>query len=190
MPGHSPGIALPYDPELARQLLAEAGYAGGRGFPPVDAFVWTQWYADMLEYLQVQWLENLGVEIGRLTVDLETYRQKHLEGQKQQPHLFLNGWIADYPDPHNFLSFWGLTGIQRHWGSAAYEGLMEKARQATDQAERMVLYQQADSLLVEEAVVMPLTYGRSHRLIKPWVARYPITAMGDRWWKDVVIEPH
>ncbi len=37
MPGHVPNIALPYAPERARQLLAEAGYAGGRGFPPVYA---------------------------------------------------------------------------------------------------------------------------------------------------------
>jgi oligopeptide transport system substrate-binding protein len=169
---------------------AEAGYAGGRGFPPLDALVWTHWYGGILEHLQVQWLENLGVEIRRQTVDLATYRKEHLEGQRQQPHLFLTGWIADYPHPHDFSSISALASIQRHWGNAAYEGLLEKASRATDQTERMVLYQQADSLLIEQAVVMPLTYGRSRYLIKPWVARYPLTAVGDRFWRDVVIEPH
>src|SRR5690606_14615004 len=39
MPGHSPGIALPHDPDEARRLLAEAGYPGGSDFPPVTLLV-------------------------------------------------------------------------------------------------------------------------------------------------------
>jgi oligopeptide transport system substrate-binding protein len=62
MPGHSPGIALPYDPERARQLLAEAGYPNGDGFPVVDALTF-HGIETSVEYLQTQWRENLGVEI-------------------------------------------------------------------------------------------------------------------------------
>jgi hypothetical protein len=45
-------------------------------------------------------------------------------------------------------------------------------------------------MIVEEAVVMPLTYGRQHLLVKPWVARYPLSPIGHTFWKDVVLEPH
>jgi ABC-type oligopeptide transport system substrate-binding subunit/class 3 adenylate cyclase len=188
MPGHSTEIGLPYDPELARQLLAEAGYAGGRGFPPLNAFVWTRWYAEILKHLQVQWLESLGVEIRRQMVELATFQQEQLESREQQPHLFLNGWVADYPDPHNYLRV-AVHRLPRRWDIVAYERLVEEASRLTDQAERMLLYRQADRMLIEEALIMPLTYGRSHLLVKPWVARYPLTA-ADKFWKDVVIEPH
>jgi hypothetical protein len=45
-------------------------------------------------------------------------------------------------------------------------------------------------MAIEEAVVIPLTYGRVHLLVKPWVCKYPTAAMGGWFWKDVVIEPH
>ncbi|GAG42728.1 unnamed protein product, partial [marine sediment metagenome] len=59
MLGHSPGIALPCDPDRARLLLAEAGYPGGRGFPDVG-FPTDHRRVPHGEYLQAQWRENLG----------------------------------------------------------------------------------------------------------------------------------
>ena len=59
-----------------------------------------------------------------------------------------------------------------------------------DQWERMRLYGQADRILVEEALVLPLVYGRFHLLVKPWVSKLPTSAL-KRWFcKDVIIEPH
>ncbi|NIV21458.1 MAG: hypothetical protein GWN54_12980, partial [Gammaproteobacteria bacterium] len=62
MPAHSPGIGLPYSPERARDLLAEAGYPGGRGFPIVDFVTATGNHA-LGKHLHTQWQENLGVEL-------------------------------------------------------------------------------------------------------------------------------
>ncbi|MGD8462277.1 MAG: hypothetical protein PVI09_00290 [Anaerolineae bacterium] len=70
------------------------------------------------------------------------------------------------------------------------EGLIEQARRVTDQARRMELYQQADRLIIDKAVVLPLTYDRRHMMLKPWVKRYPISALQNWFWKDVVLEPH
>ena len=61
MPGHSPGIGLPYDPDGARQLLAEAGYPKGSGFPVIDSLTARESLRNT--YLQEQWREVLGVEI-------------------------------------------------------------------------------------------------------------------------------
>jgi oligopeptide transport system substrate-binding protein len=69
-----------------------------------------------------------------------------------------------------------------------YERLLEQARQITDQAQRMQLYQQADRILMEEAVIVPLLYLQSHLLLKPWVRRFPTAAIkSPGFWKDVVI---
>ena len=54
----------------------------------------------------------------------------------------------------------------------------------------MRLYQQADKILRDEAVFLPLGYGRSHFLVKPWVTRFPFSPVSWSFWKDVVIEPH
>jgi oligopeptide transport system substrate-binding protein len=187
MPGHSLGIGLPYDPEGARCLLTEAGYPDGQGFPVLDALVRHSPVAvSAIEYPQVQWLENLGVEItwkkmewGRLLDRL--YRET--------PHMWIMGWSADYPDPDNFLrvSSWRVyTG----WQNEAYDGLVEDARRVTDQEERMRMYQQADRILVEEAPILPLLYVRFHLLVKPWMRKYPTSAIKAWFWKDVIIEPH
>jgi len=187
MPGHSPGIGLPYDPEGARQLLAEAGYAGGLGFPPVEAFSYgtSPAYEGRRQTLQAYWQENLGVGIRWRVVDAAAF----YEAQRDQAGLFLLGWIADYPDPHSFLSE-AAPEILRRWGNEAYDRLVAEASRITDQVQRVALYKEADRMLMEEAVIVPLTYGQNHMLVKPWVSRYFVTPMAGLLWKDVVIEPH
>ena len=188
MPGHSAGIGLPYDPERARRLLAEAGYPGGRGFPAVD------WLVPLLprdldsesQYLQAQWRENLGIEIAWETVEVPMFLDRL---EREPPHMSLLPWAADYPDPDNFLRVSPHRRYTR-WRNEAYEGLVEEARRVMDQGERMRLYGEADRLLIEDAAIMPCIYGRWTLLVKPWVRKYPLS--GIRWcfWKDVIIEPH
>ena len=59
-----------------------------------------------------------------------------------------------------------------------------------DQGERMRMYGQADRILVEEAPILPLVYGRFHTLVKPWVKKFPTSPMKVWFWKGVIIEPH
>jgi ABC-type transport system substrate-binding protein len=80
----------------------------------------------------------------------------------------------------------GQTG----WGNETYDRLVEEARRVMDQGERIRLYKQADKILVEEAPVVPMVYGRMHLLMKPWVRNYPVSLIGAGPWKDVIIEPH
>jgi ABC-type oligopeptide transport system substrate-binding subunit/predicted Ser/Thr protein kinase/tetratricopeptide (TPR) repeat protein len=187
MPGHSAGIGLAYEPDRARQLLAEAGYPGGRGFPVVTA--WTDTdpaRVEVIRALQAQWREKLGVEIGWEIFPWAVFLDKLHESR---PHLFCHCWIADYPDPDNFLRVGLAQSYSQHW-NATFDELVERARRSTDQAERMKLYQAADRILIEEAVMMPTTYGRWDLLIKPWVKKHPTSPIQQWFWKDVVIEPH
>jgi ABC-type oligopeptide transport system substrate-binding subunit/class 3 adenylate cyclase len=187
MPGHSTGIGLQYDPKRARQLLAEAGCAEGRGLPAVRGMGphrGLQWLRGVLE---TQWRETLGVEIEWEAMEWTAYLEKlYSEGPAE---LFLLGWEADFPDPDNFLRaspHRSLTG----WHNQAYDQLVEKAASLMDQAKRVRLYRQADTILMEEAPIVPLAYKRAQLLVQPWVRAFPISPIGGESWKDVVIEWH
>ncbi|MDX1438233.1 MAG: ABC transporter substrate-binding protein, partial [Anaerolineales bacterium] len=97
MPGHSPGINSPYDPEAARQALAEAGYPDGKGFPEVDCFVRDDPGHDLASvYLQNQALKVLDVRINCKPVRWGEFYQLM---QQNSPSMWMVSWYADYPDP-------------------------------------------------------------------------------------------
>jgi oligopeptide transport system substrate-binding protein len=185
VPGHSAGIGLPYDPEQAQRLLAEAGYPGGRGFPMVDACA-RERIRPQTENLQAQWRVNLGVDI---PWKIMPWRQYLARLERVPAHIVQFGWMADYPDPDSFLRT-GNTQQRTRWRNEAYDDLVEKARRVLDQDERLRLYAQADKILVEAAAVLPLVYSWSHTLVKPWVRTFPASALNEWLWKDIVIEAH
>jgi ABC-type transport system substrate-binding protein len=187
MPGHAPGIGLPYDPEQARWLLAEAGFRERDHFPSVECLAadWTNLTA-VAEHLADAWWETLGVQV--TWTQLPWGELLDRLWSPEPPHLGMMGWMADYADPDNFLRVaeWRRrTG----WRNQAYDELLMTAERSTDQEQRITLYQQADRLVVEEAVVVPIVYGRSQRLVKPWVRIAP-SALYQHYWKDYIIEPH
>ncbi len=184
MPGHAPGIALPYDPERAGRLLVEAGYPGGRGFPVTRALAFSGIEA-IVEYLRVQWRENLGVEVSCKTVQFGAFETERC---REASHITITALQATYPDPDDFLRGGFLhTG---GWQSTAYRELVEKARRIVDHGKRMKLYREAEKILVTEAPVVPYVHARWGLLVKPWVKRYPVSPLRQWFWKDVIIEPH
>ena len=186
MPGHSPGIALPYDPERARQLLAEVGYSESRRFPTTN-FVTRSFNRVLAQHLCAQWTETLNVEIRWETMHWAEYLDM-FESSSGTPQLWTMGWVSDYLDPDNYLR----VALQRftEWHHEHYFALVEQARRALDQGERMELYTQAERILVQEVPMLPLFYERWPMLLKPWVKKYPTSAAYDLFLKDVVLEPH
>ncbi len=185
MPGHSPDIGLPYDPDRAQSLLAEAGYPEGRGFPALDALAFRAVEA-RTAYLQKQWRQVLGIEVSWQTPRWATFLDQ-LRGARH--HVLCAMWVADYPDPDNFLRV-SRAETWAGWQHEGYDRLVKEARRVMGQAERIRRYRRAEKILVTQAPILPLTYEQEHLLIKPWVTRYPSAASRAVFWKDVVIEPH
>jgi oligopeptide transport system substrate-binding protein len=183
--GYSEGIGLPYDPQQARELLAEAGYPGGRGFPQISAVNFTE-AAQYVESLQVEWKENLGIEISWQILEWGP----HLELiAREPPQVFGLAWGADYPDPDSFLRGSNILSVTS-WQNDVYVNLVEKASCTPNQVERMKLYREADKILIEEASIVPISYFQDQLLVKPWLKKYPVSPFRWLFGKDVILEPH
>jgi oligopeptide transport system substrate-binding protein len=181
IPGHTPGIALPYDPDEARHLLAQAGYPGGEGFPMVDFLApWRR--KDEAQYLQDQWLDVLGVRIDLRFLASSTFWEAK---DNYNYDVIFGGWEADYPDPDNFLRVY-MQNV--NWVDEVYSRLLEEARQSNDQRQRIELYQQAERILIEQIPIMPVYYDLRHYLVKPWI-RFSREFVF-LYFKDVIQEPH
>ncbi len=128
------------------------------------------------------------MKVTRLLPERAIYEERL---EQEPPHMYWSVWLADYPDPDNFLRV-AVNDIQGHtgWRNETYDRLVEEARRVMDQGERMKLYRQADKILIEEAAVMPVLYGRANYMVKPWVKGYLLSPTDTPRWKDIVIEPH
>lgn len=185
IPGHSPGIGLPYNPSQAQKFLAQAGYPGGQGLP--DLTIGDTGSNKAHEYFKTQWLENLNVKVESEFIE----RRKFFSGP-QNTNIFFIAWGLGIPDPDYFLRVC-IRNYFPYWKNEIYDQLLEKAQQTLDQSDRIQLYQAADKSMIEEVVVIPIGYGQWHYLVKPWV-KLPSgghrPCFWPRYWKDIEIEQY
>lgn len=104
--------------------------------------------------------------------------------------MFSLGWIADYPDPQNFLDILFHSQSQNnntHYSNLQVDKLLEQARVEPNEATRFSLYRQAEELIVSEAPWLPLWYSVSRQLVKPYVKDYHPAPIIVPTLKDVYI---
>ena len=167
-----PTNAHAFDPVQAKALLSQAGYDGGVGFPRLKLLYNTQEnHKQVAEMVQEMWKTHLGIEVELVNQEWKVYL-KSLQSQDYQ--LARSGWIGDYHDPMTFLDMW-ITGSGNNntgGGSSTYDGLIERARREPDAAKRMAILSEAETLLLEEAPVLPIKqYARAY-LLNPSVSGF------------------
>ncbi len=144
--------------ERARELLAEAGYPGGEGFPIVEYIYNTgDQHRAIGEALQNIWQTELGVQVTLANQDWSTFMGTRRSGDYS---IARNGGIAGYNDPISFLEMWvsDAGNNDAQYSNAEYDGLIMLAKSSSDPTVRMQALHDAEDILMGEHVVAPIYF--------------------------------
>jgi oligopeptide transport system substrate-binding protein len=144
--------------ETARELLAEAGYPGGEGFPIVEYLYNTSDNHRVIgEALQNMWQTELGVQVTITNQDWAVFLDTRKNGDYS---IARNGWIADYNDPISFLDMWVTGGGNNdaQYANADYDALITQAKTSSEPEIRMQAMHDAEDILLGETVVAPIYF--------------------------------
>lgn len=187
IPGYQTDFQQTFDAEMAQQLLADAGYAGGEGFPVLQLYynsesaasqqIATFWAQNFQQVLSVT-IEPTPIDVAQLQ-SLRTNRDPSLM-------IYIGQWFEDYPHPQNWLSVVfgpGSTRAPLGWDNTEYNDLIREADQLPIE-EAIPLYEQADAILAEQAPVAFYLHGESLVLVNPSLqgyVSYPTSVVDTRY---------
>lgn len=180
--GFNPHLkGYPYDPQKARELLAQAGYPGGRGLSPVT--IWSsvkrEEVVQALEHVKKYWQAvGVAVEIQYLT-DWPSFFQKVLDGKLP---AFVLTWYADVPDPDSFLFKLFHSRSPRNffqYSNPVVDDLLTQARNTGDLQRRVELSRKAEQLILDDAPLVPVWHDTYERLFQPYVKNVEVNSLGD-----------
>jgi peptide/nickel transport system substrate-binding protein/oligopeptide transport system substrate-binding protein len=180
--GFNPRLSgTPYAPQRARELLAQAGYPGGTGLPPIE--IVSSVNEDRIlrehEYIRKR-LETVGVRLSfRYVTDWPAFSRGLAEGRFP---AFLYAWFADVPDPDNFLFKLFHSRSSRNlfaYANPMVDDMLTRARGQQDAQHRVELYRQAEQLILDDAPMIPVWHYTYERLFQPYVRSVEVSGLGD-----------
>jgi len=184
--GHNPKLGYTYQPKKARFHLKQYKKETGDHQPKVHLTTVAD-YVDLCEFIQRE-LEKFGITI---YIDVLPAPQVRKQKHNGELPLFRASWIADYPDAENFmLPYYSKNHTPNgpnytHFSNSTFDRLYEKSFLIPDILERKEIYKQMDSIIIEEAPIIPLYYDEVVRFTQPNVKGLPNNAQDFLYLKRV-----
>jgi len=191
--GNNPADAVSGTLDDAKQLMADAGYADGKGFPE---FTITTTAArgrkEIAELLQQMWKETLGLNVKVEVLEENAYRT-WLNDRKTEPYdMAVSGWYTDYEDPNNWYKEVFVDDYRNmHFTNQEFLDLVGSGAYELDAAKREQTFLQANAILEREVPAIPLYYVTDIQLRKPWVKNLGHTpVLGLYFIGEASLDPH
>ena len=166
--------------EEAKQLLADAGFADGANFPTLTILYNTsEGHKAIAEAIQEMWKQNLNINVEIANQEWAVFQDTRHQGNFQVARA---GWIGDYEDPMTFLDLWlsysGNNDAQ--WKVTAFDDLIEASKLAGG-ADRDKLLYEAEQMIMDDLIVMPIYYYTNPIMVKEHVQNWYLSTLG-HWY--------
>ncbi len=168
--GYNPPKLFDYDPAKARELLAEAGYPNGEGWPGLEIIYNTQEaHRKIAVAVQQMWKKELNIDI---TISNQEWKVYLNSVSQRDFQVARRGWIGDYVDANNFLDLFITDGGNNNTGYASDEFddiILNLAPRAKTRDERYGLFYKAETMMMNEMPIIPIYTYTSKHLVHPSV---------------------
>jgi len=171
----------------AKQLLSEAGYPDGKGFPTVEyKYNTSAGHKAIAEYLQNEWQTNLGVHVN---LQNEEWAVLQTDRNNKNYQIARDGWLGDYVDPMTFIDLFTSKSGNNATGfaNADFDKLVSDAKKTSDQKTRMTDMHKAEDLLMQNMPISPVYFYTDPDLVSPKLQGYVHSALGFKYlmWASV-----
>jgi oligopeptide transport system substrate-binding protein len=180
-----------YNVELARKLLAEAGYPDGKGFPKIDLThtINIGLYPEVFQLIQAQLERNLGIKMGLKQLPPRAFGDL-IGDAKRRPVFFGYTFGFDYPDAQELTQYLGMSTAPYNidgYANARYDKVVARANASGNQAQRAALYRQSENIRIADAASVPLYFVHNNWLVKPNVKGFGFGPLYMTKWRDASI---
>lgn len=152
--------------QKAKAILSNAGFENG--YPKIISLFTTSDYVDLCEYLQHS-ASKVGIKIDINLGTGASFRNMISQGEVQ---FFRGSWIADYPDPENYLSLFYSKNKSpngpnyTHFENSKFDELYERALQTSDEIQKNSLYEAMERIIIDKSPIIPLFYDKVVRFVQ------------------------
>jgi oligopeptide transport system substrate-binding protein len=170
----------------AKQLLAEAGYPGGKGFPGFK-ITWGKLVTfDLVaQALQQMWQQSLGINVTLQRMESKEFQAAFNSYATQPYDAFISRWGSDYEDPANWANILFESDqdfFHTKWHDAQYDSLVKAGAAEQNAAKRKQMYESAEKILNTELPAIPIFHLGVIIAQKPWVQGFALPPAATAWY--------
>ncbi len=183
----APASAHRHDPAAARELLATAGFPGGKNFPRLEVAAWSKSQVATLEAIQSMWRQHLGLDVAIITREGGVHLSSLATGDYDIGFIMQ---IPDVADAADILGDFATSAPENypHWNDPTFDTALTQAAPLSDPAARTAALRLAENRLLDQVPLTPLYFNTKIWLMSPRVLGWQEDGLWSRCYQQVFLE--